>query len=110
MSIDAAPLPDDLALCHQIIQDNVRNFDLVSPPPKVTVRIHSDWACAAWAKQGAWSKSEFRGVMGANAAVSMSEITDGTSHTIAAAEIRSGIFDFDPRGVWALGGAGSSAL
>jgi prepilin-type processing-associated H-X9-DG protein len=47
--------------------------------------------------------------MGANCAVKMAEIIDGTSNTIMLGEIRAGAVPFDSRGVWAMSG-GSSAL
>ncbi len=50
-----------------------------------------------------------RGVMGANASLSLDEIHDGTSNTIMIGEIRSGLTAFDCRGIWAMGG-GPSAL
>ena len=51
-----------------------------------------------------------RGVMGSNLSMGSSEIYDGTSNTILLAEIRVGLGAHDRRGVWALGGAASSAL
>ncbi len=56
-----------------------------------------------------WSTSYIRGVMGANCAVTIAQIRDGTSNTALLAEIRAGVTNFDSRGVWALAG-GSSAL
>lgn len=57
-----------------------------------------------------WNRNELRGVMGANASAGIRHIGDGTSHTIAVAEIRVGVVPFDIRGVWALGGGGPSAI
>ncbi len=75
---------------------------------------HQDYACAAWAVDTSgnanWPKREFRGVMGANASTSISQIRDGTTHTILLAEVRAGLTSFDIRGTWALGGAGASAI
>ncbi|TWT31191.1 hypothetical protein KOR34_45670 [Posidoniimonas corsicana] len=51
-----------------------------------------------------------RGVMGCNLALSLKKITDGTSKTVLLGEVRIGLVDLDPRGVWALGWAGSSSL
>jgi prepilin-type N-terminal cleavage/methylation domain-containing protein len=51
-----------------------------------------------------------RGVMGPNAGVKISQISDGTSKTIMVGEIRAGITEQDPRGVWALGHAGASLI
>ncbi len=73
---------------------------------------HANWCGlngnAAFADRG-WANQKLRGVMGANASVRMAEITDGTSNTILISEIRAGITAYDPRGVWALGGAGPSS-
>jgi len=72
-----------------------------------------------WAPSGAWfftnqqdGSQPFKGVMGANIALSIDEVEagDGSSNTVLLAEIRSGVTDFDPRGVWALVGAGASSL
>jgi prepilin-type N-terminal cleavage/methylation domain-containing protein/prepilin-type processing-associated H-X9-DG protein len=54
-----------------------------------------------------WSSDLGRGVMGANIAVRMADIRDGTSNTVMLAEIRAGVGDVDSRGVWALGDASS---
>lgn len=51
-----------------------------------------------------------RGVIGANSALRMSEITDGTSNTVLIGEIRAGVTSFDSRGVWAMSGACPSGL
>ena len=58
----------------------------------------------------AWGKSWVRGVMGANCSVGISQIKDGTSNTVLVGELRAGITAYDPRGVWALSGACSSAM
>jgi prepilin-type N-terminal cleavage/methylation domain-containing protein/prepilin-type processing-associated H-X9-DG protein len=52
----------------------------------------------------------YRGVMGPNVAVKISQITDGTGKTILLGEIRAGVSEQDGRGVWALGHAGASLL
>ena len=57
-----------------------------------------------------WRKDWVRGVMGANTAVSIREITDGTSHTIMIAELRIGLASVDRRGVWAMGAPGASSI
>lgn len=48
------------------------------------------------------------GVMGGNTAVKHHELVDGTSNTVLIAELRAGVADSDPRGVWALGKSSSS--
>jgi prepilin-type processing-associated H-X9-DG protein len=71
-------------------------------------------AAVAWVPGAnkAWNDKRYRGVMGANDSLTLGDISagDGTSSTILAAEIRSGVSDFDIRGTWALVGAGPSAL
>jgi prepilin-type processing-associated H-X9-DG protein len=48
--------------------------------------------------------------MGPNVAVTVDQITDGTSKTIMLGEIRAGLHAQDPRGVWALGHAAASLI
>ncbi|MEO2045864.1 MAG: DUF1559 domain-containing protein [Pirellulales bacterium] len=50
------------------------------------------------------------GVLRKNVQTKMSQIIDGTSNTILAAEIRIGLTDIDRRGVWAMGCSGASNL
>jgi prepilin-type N-terminal cleavage/methylation domain-containing protein len=57
-----------------------------------------------------WPENCYRGVMGANTAVKLKQITDGTTKTIMLGEIRAGLTPQDARGVWALGHAGPSLL
>jgi prepilin-type N-terminal cleavage/methylation domain-containing protein/prepilin-type processing-associated H-X9-DG protein len=59
-----------------------------------------------WWDARPWS----RGVMGLNLALKMKDITDGTSKTVMLGEVRIGLADVDPRGVWAVGWPGSSSL
>ena len=56
-----------------------------------------------------WAKPNAKGVMGPRMSVQITGIKDGASNTILLTEIRSGINSSDPRGTWALGGAGPSA-
>jgi prepilin-type N-terminal cleavage/methylation domain-containing protein/prepilin-type processing-associated H-X9-DG protein len=49
-------------------------------------------------------------VMATNYGARFTEISDGTSNTILAAELRAGLSAVDPRGVWALGFPGSSIV
>ncbi len=57
-----------------------------------------------------WQKDWVRGVMGANIAVSISEVTDGTSNTIMVTELRIGLAAVDRRGTWAMGAPGASSI
>jgi prepilin-type N-terminal cleavage/methylation domain-containing protein/prepilin-type processing-associated H-X9-DG protein len=59
---------------------------------------------------GGWGDRFCQGVMGANVALNMKQIRDGTTKTILVAEIRSGLIKQDTRGVWAMSGACPSAL
>lgn len=65
---------------------------------------------AALPRSVGWNDHRTRGVMGANSSVSIEKMKDGSSNTILAAEIRAGVVDFDPRGVWAMSGGCPSAL
>ena len=56
-----------------------------------------------------WGNRYYRGVMGANIALRIKDIRDGTSKTILLGEIRAGIIPQDDRGTWAMSG-GASAL
>lgn len=57
-----------------------------------------------------WGDVKRRGALGPNVTVSIPDIEDGSSHTILLAEVRAGVNRRDRRGVWAMSGAGSSAL
>jgi type II secretory pathway pseudopilin PulG len=50
------------------------------------------------------------GVLRANKKTKISQITDGTTYTILAAEIRIGLSELDRRGTWAMGASGASNL
>ena len=50
------------------------------------------------------------GVMRINKKTKISQIVDGTTYTILAAEIRIGLSEIDRRGVWAMGASGASNL
>jgi prepilin-type N-terminal cleavage/methylation domain-containing protein/prepilin-type processing-associated H-X9-DG protein len=56
-----------------------------------------------------WANKYLQGVMGANVALRLSDIHDGTSKTILLGEIRAGLIPQDTRGTWAMSG-GASAL
>ncbi|HEX3598688.1 MAG TPA: DUF1559 domain-containing protein [Lacipirellulaceae bacterium] len=70
--------------------------------------------------EGVWNKTAVdadqmlmscgRGVGGADVACKIAQVTDGTSHTIALAEIRTGRSSVDARGVWAMPMIGSNLL
>ncbi len=64
--------------------------------------------CGAYATSYGWKSDRLRGVMGANAALRMPEIRDGTSNTILLGEIRAGLYTGDQRGTWAMSGGASS--
>jgi prepilin-type N-terminal cleavage/methylation domain-containing protein/prepilin-type processing-associated H-X9-DG protein len=51
-----------------------------------------------------------RGVIGWNGWGGINAVTDGTSNTVAAWEIRSGLSVTDPRGLWASGRIGSGSI
>jgi prepilin-type N-terminal cleavage/methylation domain-containing protein len=51
-----------------------------------------------------------RGVAGVDVGASIATIPDGTSHTIALAELRAGVSPRDRRGVWAMQMVGSNIL
>ena len=65
---------------------------------------------AALPTSNGWQSDYRRGVMGANVAVTLAQITDGTSNTVMVGEIRAGLVSFDTRGVWAMSGACPSSL
>jgi prepilin-type N-terminal cleavage/methylation domain-containing protein/prepilin-type processing-associated H-X9-DG protein len=56
-----------------------------------------------------WGNRFIRGIMGANVALGIKDIHDGTSKTILLGEMRAGLDPFDCRGIWAMSG-GPSAL
>ncbi len=57
-----------------------------------------------------WSVPSNRGVMGPGESLRITDISDGASNTILLAELRAGVTSKDPRGTWALGGPGASAI
>ena len=68
------------------------------------------WWAAASPGAPRWISNWHRGIMGANASVGTAQIKDGLSNTILLGELRIGLTPSDRRGVWALGGPGSSSL
>jgi len=77
--------------------------------PDDAAKTINTYPCAG-PDQPFWQNPLTRGVMGADVSVSMKQITDGTSKTVLAAELRIGLCADDPRGTWALGLAGASSL
>ncbi|MGA2253590.1 MAG: DUF1559 domain-containing protein [Thermoguttaceae bacterium] len=57
-----------------------------------------------------WRDPRLRGMMGQGVAVTHSQVTDGLSHTVMLAEMRTGLTPYDTRGVWAMSGACPSSL
>jgi hypothetical protein len=57
-----------------------------------------------------WKNWLYRGVMGPNVGLAIRQIKDGMSKTVMLGEVRAGPIDGDPRGVWALGHAGTSLI
>jgi prepilin-type N-terminal cleavage/methylation domain-containing protein len=82
--------------------------------PNAAIEAHMAGPLSKSWKGKDWTGGEVlycrRGVMGPNAAVTLSQITDGTSKTIMLGEIRAGLTPGDGRGVWALGHAGASLI
>jgi prepilin-type N-terminal cleavage/methylation domain-containing protein len=73
---------------------------------------HGEYSCAGPGDKTApgWHNRYLRGVMGANASVTLKQISDGTSKTIMLGELRAGLIPFDARGVWAMSGGCPSGL
>ena len=67
------------------------------------------WPYSSSSSSG-WGNKSFRGIMGANKSIGISQIRDGTSNTFLLGEIRAGVAATDPRGTWALGTGGASSL
>jgi type II secretory pathway pseudopilin PulG len=57
-----------------------------------------------------WRDHLSKGVMGPNCAVTLKQISDGTSKTGMVGEIRAGVDETDPRGTWAFGHVGGNLL
>ncbi len=69
-----------------------------------------DTRSAGSADSPRWNWNLTGGVMGGNTARSIGQIEDGTSNTILLGELRVGLSEIDPRGTWALGIPGASAM
>jgi hypothetical protein len=94
--VDTAALGDDWARANYAANASLGELNPASPKTGST--------------PDAWGSNLLRGVMGFNRAVRVRDVTDGTSKTVLLAEIRTGLFPYDNRGVWALGVAGSSSI
>jgi prepilin-type N-terminal cleavage/methylation domain-containing protein/prepilin-type processing-associated H-X9-DG protein len=68
----------------------------------------TDATYAAMPNSAGWMSKDYRGVMGANASVTIAQIKDGTSTTVMLGEIRAGVVPIDARGTWAMSGGGSA--
>jgi len=55
-----------------------------------------------------WADDAKRGIMGWNSSIAMARIKDGASNTFLLGEVRAGVSEKDPRGVWAMSGGSSS--
>jgi prepilin-type N-terminal cleavage/methylation domain-containing protein len=73
---------------------------------------HGVYSCAGTGNSTApgWGNRYLRGVMGANASVTIKQVSDGTSKTLMLGELRAGLLPFDARGVWAMSGGCPSGL
>ena len=73
--------------------------------PTQTEPAHIWFGTSSWADLS-WT----RGVMGGNTALSIKQISDGTSNTVLLTELRAGLGPADRRGIWAMGMAGASSV
>ena len=110
-------------LCPSDATNNTAPFD--GTAASTTNRLRSGWARgnmaanaglarlpegASWHSSRKWFSNQYRGVMGANDALGIRSIGDGTASTVLVAEVRAGVAPSDLRGTWALGAAGASSL
>ena len=68
------------------------------------------YAAAGNPDGASWKNPLVRGVMGAYEGQRLRRISDGTSKTILLGELRAGVTQADPRGVWAMSGGPPSSL
>lgn len=87
--------------------------------PRIRTREGDNWGRANYACNGDneyaddWpitKDPQKIGVLRLNRNTKISQIIDGTSHTLLVAEIRIGLSELDRRGVWAMGTSGASVL
>jgi prepilin-type N-terminal cleavage/methylation domain-containing protein len=69
----------------------------------------ANFGSGSWGRKY-WDQTRFRGVMGQNAGLAFSGMTDGASNTVCVAEIRSQPSTGDNRGVWAFHAPGASSV
>jgi prepilin-type N-terminal cleavage/methylation domain-containing protein len=69
----------------------------------------ANYGSGSWGEEF-WQLDEYRGVMGQNQAVRIAHIRDGSSNTVAVAEVRAQPSLLDNRGVWAFHSPGASSL
>ncbi len=69
----------------------------------------ANFGSASWGKRF-WDDTQYRGVMGQNEGLRLTDVGDGTSQTVAVAEIRAQPDYGDNRGVWAHPAAGASSV
>lgn len=82
--------------------------------PRINARFSrsnyaANFGSASWGKRF-WDDTQYRGVMGQNAGLRFTDIRDGTSQTVAVAEIRAQADYGDNRGVWAHPAPGASSV
>jgi prepilin-type N-terminal cleavage/methylation domain-containing protein len=87
--------------------------------PRIATQEGDNWARGNYACNGdnqdasTWpitKDPQKIGVLRINNKTKISQVLDGTSHTILAAEIRIGLSEIDRRGIWAMGAATASNL
>ncbi|MGL4512625.1 MAG: DUF1559 domain-containing protein [Lacipirellulaceae bacterium] len=76
----------------------------------ITVQRTSNTNTMAGPDSRSWRNPARRGVFGIDTALKLAQITDGTTKTMMIGELRGGVDERDPRGVWAYGHAGGNLL
>lgn len=88
---------------------NIRLGPGLSGPPQPGMSDGESYSWQGGLQADSWPATT-RGAMGPNASIRLAQVIDGTSKTMLLAEIRSGVNESDPRGVWALGHAGGNMV